>query len=39
MEVGLGPGQIVLDNADPAPLPKNAAEPRIFGPFLLCLNG
>ena len=40
MEVGLGPGHIVLDG-DPAPLPKNAAEPLspIFGPFLLWLNG
>jgi len=36
MEVGLGPGHIVLF-VDPAPLPKKGAEiPRIFGPFLLC---
>jgi len=34
MEVGLGPGHIVLDG-DPAPLPKNGAEPPIFGSFLL----
>jgi len=35
MEVGLGPGHIVLDG-DPAPLPKKAAQPpSIFGPFLL----
>jgi len=34
MEVGLGPGRIVLDEA-PAPLPKKGAGPPIFGPFLL----
>jgi len=34
MEVGLGPGHIVLDG-DPTPLPKKGAEPPIFGPFLL----
>jgi len=34
MEVGLGPGHIVLD-WDPAPLPKKGAEPPSFGPFLL----
>jgi len=34
MEVGLGPGHIVLDG-DPHHLPKKGAEPRlIFGPFL-----
>ena len=38
MEVGLGPGHIVLDG-DPAPLPKKKAEPPIFGPFLLWPNG
>ena len=34
MEVGLGPGHIVLDG-HPAPLPKNEAKPLIFCPFLL----
>jgi len=35
MEVGLGPGHIVLDG-DPAPLPKKTAQqPPIFGPCLL----
>ena len=34
MEVGLGPGRIVLDG-DPATLPKKAAEPPIVGRFLL----
>ena len=38
MEVGLGPGHIVLDE-DPALLPKKGAEPPIFGPFLLWPNG
>ena len=38
MEVGLGPGHIVLDG-DPAALPKKGAEPPIFGPFLLWSNG
>ena len=38
MEVGLGPGYIVLDG-DPAPLPKKGAEPPIFGPCLLWSNG
>jgi len=33
MEVGLGPGRIVLDGY-PAPLPKKGAEPPIFRPFL-----
>jgi len=33
MQVGLGPGHIVLDG-DPAPLPKEAQSP-IFGPYLL----
>ena len=32
MEVGLGPGHIVL-NGDPVPLLKMGAEPPIFGPF------
>ena len=34
MEVGLGPGHIVLDG-DPDPLSKKGPEPPIFGPFLL----
>jgi len=36
MEVGLGPGHIVLDG-DPAPFPKKG--PPIFGPFPLWSNG
>ena len=38
MEVGLGPGHIVLDG-DTAPLPKHGTEPPIFGPCLLWPNG
>ena len=38
MEVGLGPGHIVLDG-DPAPLPKKGALPLFFGLCLLWLNG
>jgi len=38
MEVGLGPGLIVLDG-DPAPPPQNGVEPPIFGPYLLRPNG
>jgi len=38
MEVGLGPGHIVLDGTQ-LPLPKKGAEPPIFGPFLLWPNG
>ena len=41
MEVGLGPGHIVLDG-DPAPLPKNAHIPpthQFLGPCLLWPNG
>ena len=37
MEVGLSPGDIVLD-WDTAPLPKKGAAP-IFGPCLLWPNG
>ena len=37
MEVGLGPGLIVLDG-DPAPLPKGV-QPPIIGPYLLWPNG
>jgi len=36
MEVGLCPGDVVLDG-DPPPLNKKGAEPPIFGP--LCPNG
>jgi len=36
MQLGLGPGHIVLD-VDPPPLPKGA-EPPIFGPCLLWPN-
>jgi len=38
MELGLGPGHIVLDG-DPAPLPKKGAQPPIFDPCLLWPNG
>ena len=38
MQVGLGPGHIVLDG-DQFPLRKKGAEPQIFGPFLLWPNG
>ena len=40
MEVGLSPGDFVLDG-DPAPLPKKEAEPppQFFGPCLLWPNG
>jgi len=34
MEVGLGPGHIVLDG-DPAPLPKKRAEPPNFRPIFI----
>ena len=34
MDLGLGPGDFVLDG-DPAPLLKQGAEPPIFGPCLL----
>jgi len=37
-EVGLGPGDFVLDG-DPAALPKKGAEPQIFVPCLLHPNG
>jgi len=37
-EVGLGPGDIVLDG-DPVPPPKKGAHPPIFGPCLLWPNG
>ena len=38
VEVGLGPGHIMLDG-DPAPAPRKGIEPPIFGPSLLWLNG
>jgi len=39
MEVGLGPGHIVLDG-DPTTVPKKGTSPiPIFGPFLLWPNG
>jgi len=40
MQVGLGPGHIVLDG-DPAPPPPKGggAPPPIFGPYLLQPNG
>ena len=40
MEVGLGPGDTVLDG-DPAPLPPTggAQQPPLFGPCLLRPNG
>ena len=38
VEVGLGPGDFVLDG-DPAPLPKKGAEPPNFRTCLLWPNG
>jgi len=41
LEVGFGPGDFVLDG-DPAPLPKNGAEPPKFWPMSVVakrLNG
>jgi len=38
MDVGLSPVNSVLDG-DPVPLYKKGAEPQIFGPCLLWLNG
>jgi len=39
MEIGLSPGDFVLDG-DPAPLPEGYRAPSpIFGPFLLWPNG
>jgi len=38
MEMGLGPGHIVLDG-DTAPLPLKGTEPPNFGPCLLWPNG
>ena len=38
MQLGLGPGHIVLDG-DPAPPPPKGQSPLIFGPYLLWQNG
>ena len=38
MQVGLGPGNIVLDG-EPAPPPQRDSPYPIFGPYLLRLNG
>jgi len=38
IQVGLGPGHIVLDG-NPAPLPPKGHSPPIFGPYLLRPNG
>ena len=38
MQVGLGPGHIVL-GGDPAPPPLKGLSPPIFGPYLLRPNG
>ena len=38
MQVGLGPGHVVLDGY-PAPPPQRGTEPPIFGPHLLRPNG
>jgi len=38
MEVGLGPGDFVLDE-DPAPPLQKGGAPQIFGPCLLRPNG
>ena len=38
MQVGLGPGHIMLDG-DPAPPPPNGQSPQIFGPYVLWPNG
>jgi len=37
-EVGLGPGDIVLDG-DPAPPKKGHSTLSLFGPYLWCPNG
>ena len=39
MEVGLGPGDFVLDGNPAPPSPKKVAQPLIFGPCLLWPNG
>jgi len=38
MQVGLGPGHIVLDG-DPSPSPQRGTVPPIFDPYLLWQNG
>ena len=38
IEVGLSPGNFVLDG-DPAPPPPKGTDPPIFGPYLLWQNG
>jgi len=38
MEVGFGPGDIMLDG-DPAPLRKGAQQLSLFGPCLMWPNG
>jgi len=38
MQVGLGPGHIVLGGV-PAPPPRRGTAPPIFGPFMLWPNG
>jgi len=38
-EVGLGPGNIVLDGYPAPPPQKKGAQPLIFGPRLLWPNG
>ena len=38
MQVGLGPGHIVLDG-NPAPRPPKGHSPPVFGSYLLRLNG
>ena len=38
MQVGLGPGHIVLDGV-PAPAPPKGHSPPIFGPYMLWSNG
>jgi len=37
MEIGLGPGHIVLDG-DPAALPQKGTQPSVFGLYLLWPN-
>jgi len=39
MQVGLGPGHIVLDGNPAPPPPKGHRPPPIFGPYLLQPNG
>jgi len=39
MEVGLGPGDFVLDGDPAIPSPKTGADPQNFGPCLLWPNG